>query len=417
MSSEVIVGLQWGDEGKGKITDYFSSFADCVVRYQGGSNAGHTVVVGGKSFKFHLMPSGAIREKKAIIANGVVIDPDILIEEIEMLKKNGIEVDLMISDRANVIMPYHKIFDSMQEEIMKDKKIGTTKRGIGPCYSDKIARYGIRMIDLMDENRLKMILQKIFLIKQKFFSSYEIGLNEDEILKEYVYYGKKLEKYVDDTSYFLNSVIDNKKILFEGAQGFLLDVDHGTYPYTTSSNTVAGGVCAGAGISPKKIDRIIGVMKAYITRVGMGAMPTEEFGKEGAHMAEKGHEYGTTTGRKRRCGWLDLVSAKYAGMINGIDEIALTKLDVLDGLEKVKVCIAYEYEGKTIEKFPPSVEILENCKPIYEELKGWDGARGKRRYEELPKNAIKYIEFISDFLKIPIKLVSTGEDREDTIIL
>ncbi len=417
MSSEVIVGLQWGDEGKGKITDYFSSFADCVVRYQGGSNAGHTVVVGGKSFKFHLMPSGAIREKKAIIANGVVIDPDILIEEIEMLKKNGIEVDLMISDRANVIMPYHKIFDSMQEEIMKDKKIGTTKRGIGPCYSDKIARYGIRMIDLMDENRLKMILQKIFLIKQKFFSSYEIGLNENEILKEYVYYGKKLEKYVDDTSYFLNSVIDNKKILFEGAQGFLLDVDHGTYHYTTSSNTVAGGVCAGAGISPKKIDRIIGVMKAYITRVGMGAMPTEEFGKEGAHMAEKGHEYGTTTGRKRRCGWLDLVSAKYAGMINGIDEIALTKLDVLDGLEKVKVCIAYEYEGKTIEKFPPSVEILENCKPIYEELKGWDGARGKRRYEELPKNAIKYIEFISDFLKIPIKLVSTGEDREDTIIL
>ncbi|MBC7081749.1 MAG: adenylosuccinate synthase [Thermoplasmatales archaeon] len=417
MPSEVIVGLQWGDEGKGKITDYFSSFADCIVRYQGGSNAGHTVVVGGKSFKFHLMPSGAIRGKKTVIANGVVVDPSVLIDEIEMLKKNGIEVDLMISDRANVIMPYHKIFDSIQEELMKDKKIGTTKRGIGPCYSDKIARHGIRMIDIIDESRLKKEIKRIFSIKQKIFSSYGIELNEDEIFKEYIFYGKKLEKYVDDTSYFLNSIIDEKKILFEGAQGFLLDIDHGTYPYTTSSNTIAGGVCAGAGISPKKIGRIIGVMKAYTTRVGMGAMPTEEIGREGAHMAEKGHEYGTTTGRKRRCGWLDLVSAKYAVRVNGVDEIALTKLDVIDGLEKVKVCIAYEYEGKTVEKFPSSVEILEKCKPIYEEFDGWDGVRGKRKYEDLPKNAVKYIDFISDFLKTSIKIVSTGEDREDTIIL
>jgi len=417
MSSEVIVGLQWGDEGKGKITDYFSSFADCVVRYQGGSNAGHTVVVGGKSFKFHLMPSGAVRGKKVVIANGVVVDPKVLIDEIETLRINKIEVDLMISDRANVIMPYHKIFDSIHEDFMKDKKIGTTKRGIGPCYSDKVARYGIRMIDIIDENRFKMALQKIFLIKQKLFSSYKIELNENEIFNEYISYGKKLEKYVGDTSYFLNSIIDEKKILFEGAQGFLLDIDHGTYPYTTSSNTVAGGVCAGAGISPKKIDKITGVMKAYVTRVGMGPMPTEEFGREGIHMAEKGHEYGTTTGRRRRCGWLDLVSARYAAMVNGVDEIALTKLDVLDGLEKIKVCIAYEYEGKTIEIFPSSMEVLEKCKPVYEEFEGWDITRGKRRYEELPKNAIKYIDFISDFLKIPVKIISTSEDREDTIIL
>ena len=417
MPAEVIVGLQWGDEGKGKITDYFSSFADCVVRYQGGSNAGHTVVTGEKSFKFHIMPSGILRGKKAVIANGVVIEPKILIDEIEMLKENKIEIDLMISERANVIMPYHKIFDSIQEELMKDKKIGTTKRGVGPCYADKIARYGIRMIDIIDENRFKNELEKIFLIKQKFFHAYGINLTEKEIFKEYITYGKKLEKYVDDTSYFLNSIIDEKKILFEGAQGFLLDIDHGTYPYTTSSNTVAGGVCAGAGISPKKIDKIMGVMKAYITRVGMGAMPTEETGREGLHMAERGHEYGTTTGRRRRCGWLDLVSARYAVMVNGVDEIALTKLDVLDGLEKVKVCVAYECDGKTIERFPSSIEVLEKCKPVYEELEGWEATRGKRKYEELPKNAIKYVDFISDFLKTPVKIVSTSEDREDTIIL
>ncbi|KAA0013395.1 MAG: adenylosuccinate synthase [Thermoplasmata archaeon] len=418
MAGIAIVGLQWGDEGKGKITDFFSSKADCVVRYQGGNNAGHTVVVGEKSYKFHLIPSGVIQGKKVVIANGVVVCPKTLIEEIDMLHSHGIEPDLMVSDRAHVIMPYHRILDGAEEELLGKKKIGTTKRGIGPCYTDKIARYGIRMVDIIDEKRLKEKLDIVIPIKQRIFDSYGLGkIDEEKILREYVEYGKKLEKYVGDTIYFLNSIIDEKDIIFEGAQGFLLDIDYGTYPYTTSSNPVAGGICNGAGISPKKIERIIGVMKAYVTRVGMGAMPTEEKGGEGNHMAEKGHEYGTTTGRKRRCGWLDLVAAKYAVMVNDVDEIALTKLDVLDGLKKVKVCIGYEYDDDVIEKFPSAIDVLEKCRPVYEELDGWDGSCGKKKYEDLPANAKKYIDFISEWLNKPVGIISTGAGREDTILL
>jgi len=418
MAGIAIVGLQWGDEGKGKITDFFSSKADCVVRYQGGNNAGHTVVVGEKSYKFHLIPSGVIQGKKVVIANGVVVCPKTLIEEIDMLHSHGIEPDLVVSDRAHVIMPYHRILDGAEEELLGKKKIGTTKRGIGPCYTDKIARYGIRMVDIIDEKRLKEKLDIVIPIKQRIFDSYGLGkIDEEKILREYVEYGKKLEKYVGDTIYFLNSIIDEKDIIFEGAQGFLLDIDYGTYPYTTSSNPVAGGICNGAGISPKKIERIIGVMKAYVTRVGMGAMPTEEKGEEGNHMAEKGHEYGTTTGRKRRCGWLDLVAAKYAVMVNDVDEIALTKLDVLDGLKKVKVCIGYEYDDDVIEKFPSAIDVLEKCRPVYEELDGWDGSCGKKKYEDLPANAKKYIDFISEWLNKPVGIISTGAGREDTILL
>jgi len=418
MAGIAIVGLQWGDEGKGKITDFFSSKADCVVRYQGGNNAGHTVVVGEKSYKFHLIPSGVIQGKKVVIANGVVVCPKTLIEEIDMLHSHGIEPDLMVSDRAHVIMPYHRILDGAEEELLGKKKIGTTKRGIGPCYTDKIARYGIRMVDIIDEKRLKEKLDIVIPIKQRIFDSYGLGkIDEEKILREYVEYGKKLEKYVGDTIYFLNSIIDEKDIIFEGAQGFLLDIDYGTYPYTTSSNPVAGGICNGAGISPKKIERIIGVMKAYVTRVGMGAMPTEEKGGEGNHMAEKGHEYGTTTGRKRRCGWLDLVAAKYAVMVNDVDEIALTKLDVLDGLKKVKVCIGYEYDDDIIEKFPSAIDVLEKCRTVYEELDGWDGSCGKKKYEDLPANAKKYIDFISEWLNKPVGIISTGAGREDTILL
>ncbi|MCD6171594.1 MAG: adenylosuccinate synthase [Thermoplasmata archaeon] len=417
MATIAIVGLQWGDEGKGKVTDYFSEHVDCVVRYQGGNNAGHTVVIGDKKYKFHLIPSGAIRGKKVVIGNGVVVNPKILLEEIDMLKSNGIDVDLMISDRAHVIMPYHIKMDGIEEERLGKKKIGTTKRGIGPCYSDKIARMGVRIGDIIDEKKLKKRLDNLFQIKKPIFETYGIKINKDEIIKEYILYGKKISPYVGDTIYYLNSIIDEKNVLFEGAQGFLLDIDYGTYPYVTSSNPVVGGISTGAGISPKKIDKIVGVLKAYSTRVGMGAMPTEDKGKIGEYLAKKGNEFGTTTGRRRRCGWLDMVAAKYAAMVNGIDKIAITKLDVLDGLEKVKVCTGYEYDGKFYDRFPSSPDILERVKPIYEEFDGWDGVAGKKKYEDLPIKARNYIDFISEKLNAGIAMVSTGAKREDTIII
>jgi len=415
MGGIAIIGLQWGDEGKGKITDYFASFADCVVRYQGGNNAGHTVVVNGKKYKFHLMPSGVLQGKKVVIAHGVVVNPEVLLNEIDLLEKNGFKVDLMLSDRAHVIMPYHILLDGAEEKF-RGRKIGTTKRGIGPCYADKIARHGIRVCELVDENLFKEKIETIMPIKKRVLSAYEIKLDK-EFFEEYAEYGRKLKKYVGDTIAFLNSIIDEKKVLFEGAQGTLLDVDYGTYPYTTSSNPTIGGIFTGAGISPKKIEKVIGVAKAYTTRVGEGPMPTEEKGKIGDYLAEKGGEYGTTTGRKRRCGWIDLVALKYACKINGVDEIALTKLDVLDGLEEIKICTAYEYEGKSVRDFPSSIRFLENCKPIYETLPGWNGSAGKKRYEDLPLNAKKYIEFIEDELNTPIKIISTGAGREETIIL
>jgi len=415
MMAKAIVGLQWGDEGKGKITDFFAARADVVVRYQGGNNAGHTVVIGGKKYKFHLLPSGGLQGKKLVIGNGVVVNPKVLIDEIEMLSRYS-KVDLMVSDRANVIMPYHIAMDGIEEEL-KSKKIGTTKRGIGPCYSDKIARYGIRMGELVDEDLFLERLKSVMEAKKKIFDAYGLQFDINSIYEEYSEYGEKLRGYVGDTIYYLNSIIDEKNVLFEGAQGFLLDIDYGTYPYVTSSNPVAGGITTGAGISPKKIDEIIGVLKAYITRVGAGPMPTEEKGMAGEHMATKGNEFGTTTGRKRRCGWLDLVAAKYAAMVNGVNMLAITKLDVLDGLEKVKVCIGYEYNGKSIDTFPFHPSILEKIEPVYEEFPGWDGVKGKKRYEDLPLKARKYLDFISEWLNIPIGIVSTGAAREDTIII
>ncbi len=415
MGGIAIIGLQWGDEGKGKITDYFANFVDCVVRYQGGNNAGHTVVVNGKKYKFHLMPSGVLQRKKVVIAHGVVVNPEVLLNEIEMLEGNGFKVDLMLSDRAHVIMPYHILLDGAEEKF-RGKKIGTTKRGIGPCYADKIARHGIRVCELIDESLLKEKIETIMPVKERILSAYGMKMDK-EFFGRYVEYGKKLKKYVGNTISFLNSIIDEKKVLFEGAQGTLLDIDYGTYPYTTSSNPTIGGIFTGAGVSPKKIEKVIGVAKAYTTRVGEGPMPTEEKGKIGNYLAEKGGEYGTTTGRKRRCGWIDLVALKYACKINGVDEIALTKLDVLDGLEEVKICIAYEYEGKSLQEFPSSIKVLENCKPIYESLPGWNGSAGKKRYEDLPLNAKKYIEFIEDKLNTPVKIISTGAGREETILL
>ena len=418
MPGIAIVGLQWGDEGKGKITDYFAASVDCVVRYQGGNNAGHTVVIKDKKYKFHLMPSGVLQGKKVVIGNGVVVDPEVLLNEIDMLEGSGLEVDLMVSDRANVIMPYHRMLDGAEENLLGNKKIGTTKRGIGPCYSDKIARHGIRMGDLLNEEELKEKLERVLPIKQKIMELYGLEkIDGKKLVEKYLEYGRKLQKYIGDTIYYLNSIIDEKRVLFEGAQGTLLDIDYGTYPFVTSSNPVTGGICTGTGVPPKKIERVIGVAKAYTTRVGMGPMPTEERGKIGEYLAEKGGEIGTTTGRKRRCGWIDMVALKYACMINGVDEIALTKLDVLDGLEEVKICVAYEYEGKEIAHFPSSLLTLEKCKPVYETMPGWDGARGKKKYEELPENAKKYVEYISDHLGVKVSVISTGAKREETIVL
>ncbi len=424
MSGIMILGSQWGDEGKGKIADYFTEKFDMIVRFQGGTNAGHTIVVKNEKFKFHLLPSGILHpEKKSIIGNGVVVDPKILIQEIESLEKKGIQPNLFISERANVIMPYHKIMDSAEEKI-RGKKIGTTKRGIGPCYSDKISRYGIRMMDLTDEKILKEKLDNIVPVKQKIFQAFdeETILSTDEILKEYLEYGKKLGKYIADTSLIINQVFDNgKNVLLEGAQGTQLDVDHGTYPYTTSSNTIAGSGCTGSGISPLKIKNIVGVVKAYTTRVGEGPMPTELEDETGKHLRDKGGEYGTTTGRPRRCGWLDMVVVNYALRINGFTSLAVTKIDALSGLKKLKICKAYKCNNEIITNFPADVRILEKCVPAYEEFDGWEEKNWKEivksGYDVLPKNMKKYLEYISSSSNTPVGIVSLGPDREETINL
>jgi len=417
MPAIVLVGLQWGDEGKGKITDFYAGNADCVIRFQGGNNAGHTVIVNKKKYKFHLIPSGAVRGKKIIIANGVVVDPEVLLEEISMLKENNIDPDLVISERAHVIMPYHRILDGAEEKFLGNKKIGTTGRGIGPCYADKIARHGIRMGDIIDEKIFKEKLERILPIKQALLNALKIKkIDGEEIFKKYSSYGKKLKKYVKDTTLLIHNLLEEgKTLLFEGAQGCMLDIDFGTYPYVTSSHPISGGVPVGAGITPKKIDKIIGVLKAYTTRVGMGPMPTELKDKVGNHLVEKGNEYGTTTGRKRRCGWLDGVAASYACRLNGVDEIALTKLDVLDGLKKVKICVAYEYEGRKIENFPSSLSVLSKCKAVYEELDGWESTAGIKKYEDLPREARQYISFIESYLKKPVTIISNGPSRKETI--
>ena len=425
MSGTMILGSQWGDEGKGKITDYFSERSDVIVRFQGGANAGHTIVVKDETFKFHLLPSGILHpEKKSVIGNGVVVDPSILIDEIEAVEKKGISPNLFISKRANVIMPYHKMMDSAEEKL-RGKKIGTTKRGIGPCYSDKISRYGIRMMDIVDEEILKEKLNNVIPVKQKIFQAFgeKTTLSKDEILKEYLGYGKKLGKYLADTSVIINNAFDDKKnVLLEGAQGTQLDIDHGTYPYTTSSSTVAGGGCTGAGISPLKIKKIIGVVKAYTTRVGEGPLPTELKDETGQHIRDRGGEYGTTTGRPRRCGWLDMIVVNYACRINGFTSLAVTKIDVLSGLEKLKICKAYKYDDKIINDFPAEPNVLKKCTPIYDEMDGWEDIKDwkeiiKNGYNALPENMKKYLEYISSSSKVPIGIVSVGPGREETIEL
>ena len=419
MTVTLVIGTQWGDEGKGKVVDYYSKDAEYVVRFQGGNNAGHTIKVGDEVYKLHVVPSGVIQGKTGIIGNGVVIDPEILLQEIDELIKRGKKPKLLISDRAHIIMPYHKILDGAEEHYLGDKKIGTTKRGIGPCYSDKVARNGIRAIDLAEKETLQVLLKRILPLKQKLIDIYGIKtkLNEKEILETYHSYGKRLQQYVTTAHLELNRAIHQKKnILLEGAQGTMLDVEFGTYPYTTSSNTIAGGSTTGSGIGPRAIDEIIGIVKAYTTRVGEGPLPTELFDTTGEHLQQVGHEFGTTTSRPRRCGWLDLVVVKHSCLISGITKIALTKLDVLNGLPKLNICTHYDLNGKTIDYIPANIQDVSACTPMYQTFSGWESLNpASTTFTDLPKEAQTYVRFIEKYTGVPIRLLSIGPGRSETI--
>ena len=418
-----VIGAQWGDEGKGKLIDILSKDTDITVRYQGGNNAGHTVIVGEKQYIFHLIPSAILHKNKTcVIGNGVVVDPKALLEEISDLKNRGIEITakrLKISALAHVVMPYHRILDGLRES-KRQQKIGTTGRGIGPCYSDKVTRCGIRVVDLLNPNLLKAKLEDNLLEKNEIFtkvygrSDFSFG----DIYNEYLNYGRQIAPFVCDTALFLNEAIDRKKsILFEGAQGTFLDIDFGTYPFVTSSNSIAGGVCAGSGVAPTKIHKIIAAVKAYTTRVGEGPFPTEFLTKLEEDIRAKGKEFGATTGRPRRCGWFDSVLIRYAAIINGVDELAIMKLDVLDELKEVQVCTSYEYQGKTYKDFPLDFEVLSKAKPVYKTVKGWQQPlSGIRQYNKLPADAKRYIELLEDLAGVKIKYISIGSKRDEIII-
>ena len=422
MANIVIVGAQWGDEGKGKIVDLLTRYADIVVRFQGGNNAGHTIVLKEEKFVFHLIPSGILYEnKQCVIGNGVVVDPAVLIEEINELKKRGYLKDdsqLMVSEEAHLILPYHRRIDIARDRVFK---IGTTGRGIGPAYEDKVARYGIRVVDLMDEVVFRKKLKSNLLQKNAYLSEVlkEEGFELSEIFDEFLRFKKQLEKYVRNTSLILYDEIQKgKHILFEGAQGALLDLDHGTYPYVTASNTVAGNACAGSGIGPTMIDSVIGVAKAYTTRVGEGPFPTELKDQVGERIREKGGEYGATTGRPRRCGWFDAVVVNHAIRINGIQEVAITKLDVLNDFDKVKICVGYRVNGKVLHHVPSNLKILESSEPIYEELDGWrKEVKGTKKISELPVQAQRYLKRIEELTNVKIAMVSVGSERNETIEL
>jgi adenylosuccinate synthase len=424
MPNVIVVGAQWGDEGKGKIVDYLSEKVDVIARYQGGHNAGHTVVIKNEKFIFHLIPSGILRKGKiCLIGNGVVVDPAALIEEINGLKEKGIRVGgkLFLSKNAHLIMPYHTALDTASEGLKGAKKLGTTGRGIGPAYADKMARTGIRVADLLQpslfKEKLKNNLSDInFLLE----NLYKVpGFDSENIYNEYMGYGKKLSEYIADTDIMINRMIsENRNILFEGAQGTLLDVDHGTYPYVTSSNSTAGGACTGLGVGPTKISKVLGVSKAYTTRVGGGPFPTEIKDPLGERLRERGGEYGATTGRPRRCGWLDMVILKHSARINGLTGIAITKLDVLDVVERIKICTSYRYKGKIYEEFPKEINIIEECEPLYEEMQGWrTNTVGIRDFAKLPKAAKYYIKRIEAMLGVKAQLISTGQKRDEIIQL
>lgn len=423
MSAVVVMGTQWGDEGKGKIVDYLAEQSDLVVRFQGGSNAGHTVTVEGKEFKLRLLPSGILYDgKKCVIANGVVINPKVLLQEMDGMEAQGVSVNgIRISNRAHVILPYHCIMDGLLEEALGDKKIGTTKNGIGPCYMDKDNRIGIRIVDLMDEEVFSEKLKANIALKNKELKEIyqQEPLDYEAIRTEYLGYADRLRKYVIDTSAYLNEQIKaDKKVLFEGAQATLLDLDHGTYPYVTASHPTSGGACVGAGIGPNKIDTVVGVVKAYCTRVGEGPFPTEQLNEIGDKIRTCGHEFGTVTGRSRRCGWLDACVVRYAGYISGIDYMAITRLDILDTFEEIKLCVAYKYQGQILNEMPASLKVLGAVEPVYETFAGWmTDTTGIRKYEDLPENAKKYLERLAEVADIELGYVSVGPNRAQTIVI
>ncbi len=423
MPSVIVVGLQWGDEGKGKIVDVLSEKADVVARFQGGHNAGHTVVINNEKFILHVIPSGILyKGKKCLIGNGVVVDPASLVKEIEGLIRRNVQIDgsnLLLSKHAHVIMPYHIAIDQESEKLKGSKSIGTTGRGIGPTYCDKIGRTGIRISDLYQgelfRSKLKSNLLHINFLLENLYQSK--GFNPDEIFEEYSGYAEKLREHVADTDIIINDAINsNKNVLLEGAQGTLLDIDHGTYPYVTSSNSTAGGACTGLGIGPTKITGVLGVIKAYTTRVGGGPFPTEIHDSLGELIREKGGEYGATTGRPRRCGWLDMVILRHSVRVNGLTGIAITKLDILDGLESLKICTSYKYNGRIYNEFPKEINIFNECEPVYEEIKGWkESTSGITDYKKLPERAREYIEKIQEMLGVEVQIISTGQRRDELI--
>lgn len=426
MSSVVVIGSQWGDEGKGKIVDLLTEYSDYIVRFQGGNNAGHTLVVDGRKYIFHIIPSGILYENKmCMIGNGVIIDPEVLLREMDQLREKQLEVTpnkLMISENSHLIMPYHSRLDQAKEAALSDaKKIGTTGRGIGPCYMDKVGRTGIKVGDLFDEQLFKEKLEaaldeKNFLLTQK-YNSEPVGL--DEIYGAFMEYAAKLEPFVGNVSVVLDQARKNgKNILFEGAQGTQLDIDHGTYPFVTSSNTIAGNACNGSGFGPAHIDSVVGIMKAYTTRVGAGPFPTELFDEVGNQLQEKGHEFGATTGRRRRCGWLDGVVAQDAVRLNGLTGFAITKLDVLSGQKKIKMATSYKLDGQSVHAMPTNIKQAASVQPVYEEIAGWDeDIAGVRNFDDLPIAAKDYIRRIEDFTEVKAQIVSVGPDRNETFML
>ncbi|HDZ91456.1 MAG: adenylosuccinate synthase [Deltaproteobacteria bacterium] len=425
MPNTVVVGTQWGDEGKGKVVDLLTARSDMVVRFQGGNNAGHTLVVDGKQFIFHIIPSGILyQDKKCLIGNGLVVDPEVLLEEIQSLKKAGVTVGpnrLSLSEKAHIIMPYHRALDLAREAAKGKAKLGTTGRGIGPCYEDKVSRVGVRAVDLTEpeilEEKVRSNLREKNFLLEKFLDAEP--LKPKPILDNYLAMGEQLAPFITDVSVELAQALkEGKRILFEGAQGTHLDIDHGTYPFVTSSNPVAGTACSGAGIGPNQLHHVVGIVKAYTTRVGAGPFVTELEDETGDYIQERGKEFGATTGRRRRCGWLDLVVVSDSARLNGLDSLAITKLDVLTGLETLKVCVGYEINGERVDQRPASLTRMAACAPVYEELPGWkDDISGARKVDQLPGEARSYIRAIEDITGVPVSIISVGPGRDETIII
>ena len=414
MKANLVVGLQWGDEGKGKIVDNLAQEVDYVCRFAGGHNAGHTIVADGKKYALHLVPSGILNKKAInIVGNGVVLSPKDFIKELEQFDE--LEGRIFISDKAHLLLPYHAEIDKARERLKGDKAIGTTGKGIGPAYGDKITRVGHRVGELLNPKKLTQDIMNYFAINKPIFDAMGVATpNEAELLEELEEYSKALKPFITDTTLMVWEALDNnKEVLLEGAQGTMLDIDHGTYPYVTSSTTISAGACSGLGIAPHTIGEVIGIAKAYCTRVGNGPFPSEDLGEAGEYLRQKGHEFGTTTGRPRRCGWFDAVAMRHAVRLNGVSKIALMKLDVLDGLDEVKVCVGYEIDGKEVDYVPYT---LEGAKPIYKSFKGWEKSEGIKEFDELPKEAQEYIKALEDLSGAKIGMISTSPDRDDTII-